>query len=521
MEPRIQYATTADGVSIAYWSIGEGLPLVDPAARDSPGATSSWSGRSPSGATGTSTSPSPSASSATTSAAPASPTATSPTLASTTQVARPRSRRRAASGSTRFALFGMLLRRAPVAIAYAAKHPERVSHLILWCALRDTSESHAQHRLHDTRSTNLLERDYDLFTETLAHTVFGWEEGESAHRLARVHAGCALARRRRARCWAVNQDHRRDAAAPVDQRADARHAPARVPGASSVDTARRLAARIPDARLLVLDGASLSPVRRRHRETSADHPRVRGRTSAAPVQRPPHAHPHEQRGARAGGLPHDHVHRHGGLHRAHAAPRRRRRRRRLVRLHNDDRPRCASTRFGGTQVKHTGDGIMASFPTASRRRRVRDRHPARVRRPQRRAPADARRRAHRHQRRRARRRGRRPLRHRRPARVARLRRAPSRARSSTSDVVRQLVAGKGFLFADRGETELRGFEDPVRLYEVRWRERQPRDRMPRSASAAFDLIIRNGTVYDGSGGEPYVADIGVTGDRIAGHRRSR
>jgi len=37
-----------------------------------------------------------------------------------------------------------------------------------------------------------------------------------------------------------------------------------------------------------------------------------------------------------------------------------------------------------------------------------------------------------------------------------------------SDVVRQLVAGKGFLFADRGETVLRGFEDPVRVYEVRW-----------------------------------------------------
>jgi class 3 adenylate cyclase len=37
-------------------------------------------------------------------------------------------------------------------------------------------------------------------------------------------------------------------------------------------------------------------------------------------------------------------------------------------------------------------------------------------------------------------------------------------------VVRQLAAGKGFLFADRGEVALRGFEDPVRLYELRWRE---------------------------------------------------
>ncbi len=39
-----------------------------------------------------------------------------------------------------------------------------------------------------------------------------------------------------------------------------------------------------------------------------------------------------------------------------------------------------------------------------------------------------------------------------------------------SNVVRELVAGKEFLFSDRGETELRGFEDPVRVYEVRWSE---------------------------------------------------
>jgi len=39
-----------------------------------------------------------------------------------------------------------------------------------------------------------------------------------------------------------------------------------------------------------------------------------------------------------------------------------------------------------------------------------------------------------------------------------------------SDVVRQLVAGKGFLFSDRGDHALKGFEDPVRVWEVRWRE---------------------------------------------------
>ncbi len=39
-----------------------------------------------------------------------------------------------------------------------------------------------------------------------------------------------------------------------------------------------------------------------------------------------------------------------------------------------------------------------------------------------------------------------------------------------SNVVRELAAGRQFLFSDRGDTALRGFEDPVRLYEVRWRE---------------------------------------------------
>lgn len=39
-----------------------------------------------------------------------------------------------------------------------------------------------------------------------------------------------------------------------------------------------------------------------------------------------------------------------------------------------------------------------------------------------------------------------------------------------SDVVRQLCAGKGFLFADRGEHVLRGFEDPVRIFDISWRD---------------------------------------------------
>ena len=39
-----------------------------------------------------------------------------------------------------------------------------------------------------------------------------------------------------------------------------------------------------------------------------------------------------------------------------------------------------------------------------------------------------------------------------------------------SNVIRELSIGKGFSFTDRGEAELRGFKEPVRLYEVEWRK---------------------------------------------------
>ncbi len=39
-----------------------------------------------------------------------------------------------------------------------------------------------------------------------------------------------------------------------------------------------------------------------------------------------------------------------------------------------------------------------------------------------------------------------------------------------SDLVRGLVAGKDYLFEDRGEAALKGFEEPVRLFGVRWQQ---------------------------------------------------
>ena len=38
------------------------------------------------------------------------------------------------------------------------------------------------------------------------------------------------------------------------------------------------------------------------------------------------------------------------------------------------------------------------------------------------------------------------------------------------EAVRHLLSGKNFVYADRGEVSLKGFEDAVRLYEVRWEQ---------------------------------------------------
>jgi class 3 adenylate cyclase len=39
-----------------------------------------------------------------------------------------------------------------------------------------------------------------------------------------------------------------------------------------------------------------------------------------------------------------------------------------------------------------------------------------------------------------------------------------------SNVVRELAKGKDFVFADRGDVTLKGFAEPVRLFEVSWRQ---------------------------------------------------
>ncbi|MEX0799898.1 MAG: adenylate/guanylate cyclase domain-containing protein [Dehalococcoidia bacterium] len=136
----------------------------------------------------------------------------------------------------------------------------------------------------------------------------------------------------------------------------------------------------------------------------------------------------------------------------------------VLRLHNTI-VREALSAHGGSEIKHTGDGIMASFVSASRavscalavQQRMESETEARPETPRVRIGLNA---------------GE-------PVAedddlfgtaVQMARRICDQAQPGTvlvSDVVRQLTVGKGFLFSGQGETVLRGFDDPVRLYEVR------------------------------------------------------
>jgi pimeloyl-ACP methyl ester carboxylesterase/DNA-binding CsgD family transcriptional regulator len=81
----------------------------------------------------------------------------------------------------RVALYGVV-NTCPVAVSYAARYPERVSHLILWCPVIDTSVHRDNPMLEAARK--VAETNWEMFSETVAHSLFGWSEGDAARRFA-------------------------------------------------------------------------------------------------------------------------------------------------------------------------------------------------------------------------------------------------------------------------------------------------------------------------------------------------
>ncbi len=250
MEPRIQYARTVDGVNIAFWAHGQGLPLVEmppfpwshlQAEWQDPGFRSwyerlseqhrliRYDGRG----SGLSDRQAPSWA----------PEAHHYDLAAVADKL----------GLERFALFGVSTS-GSLAIAYAALHPEQVSHLVLWCASARRGELSASLQ----GLEGLLNTDWPLYTETIAHAmVAGWAAPEQARRFAAIMRDATDAATFRAMLEANLDFESTDLLPGVAQPTLVLHRRgARIP---SPEAARGLAAAIPNARLALLEGDAILP----------------------------------------------------------------------------------------------------------------------------------------------------------------------------------------------------------------------------------------------------------------------
>jgi DNA-binding CsgD family transcriptional regulator len=142
-----------------------------------------------------------------------------------------------------------------IAIAFAAAHPERVSHLVLWHAYARGADMYRNPRLAAIRE--LIAKNWELFTDAVTFTNFGWTNGETARQFAEL-----------ARSAVTPEDGR--AALAAFARADLSSQLARITAptlilsreesiAPELDVARQLAADIPDARLVLIEGQGIAP----------------------------------------------------------------------------------------------------------------------------------------------------------------------------------------------------------------------------------------------------------------------
>jgi len=301
----------------------------------------------------------------------------------------------------------------------------------------------------------MRDTDWHVYSEAVAHTLLGWAEGEPAHRYAALMRECITHETMKTALAATAEF---DVSAMLPQvKAPTLVLHRRQLSWLSVDIARGLASRIPDARLALLEGDSGATFLGDTKAVlGAISQFIGGGEEAAAAAEAP-----------AGGafrtiLFTDVEGSTALTERVGDA-----KAREVLRAH-ERIVREALQAHGGSEIKHTGDGIMASFPSATwavesaiaMQRAFAEYNET----------ADE------------------------PISMciglnagepiaeekdlfgtavnmaARIAAKAEGGEILASDVVRQLVAGKGFLFSDRGEVELKGFEEPVRLYEVRWRE---------------------------------------------------
>jgi class 3 adenylate cyclase len=444
MEPRIQYAKTKDGVSIAYATIGDGYPLIYMPIPIASHVQLEWE--------------SPLRSLYEHFAAkfqlvrfdPRGIGLSDRAVDDFSLEARVGDLEAVISklGSTRFALAGHDDSGA-LAVAYAVRHPEKVSHLILVDAYSRSADQLEVPQIEGVME--LLSRDWEMFTENIAALGFGWGR-EEARQMGELLRACITQE-------AAKKLFSATPSVDVTELLSGISAPtlvmthAGVRGAT-IDLARRLASHIPQARLVVLNGTWADTAEDFVRAINEFLDEAEEATAATARQTSEHVHTilfTDMEGST------DLTQRLGDA-----------RAQNVLRTHNTI-VRDALKAHNGSETKHTGDGIMASFTSASSalaaavaiQKALADHNEGN------------------------------------PDAAIRVRiglnagepvaededlfgtavqlaaRVCDKAEPGqilVADVVQQLAAGKGFTFVDMGEASLKGFEKPVRLHEVRWHD---------------------------------------------------
>jgi class 3 adenylate cyclase/pimeloyl-ACP methyl ester carboxylesterase len=358
----------------------------------------------------------------------------------------------------RFAIFAASYS-GPMGIRYAARHPERVERLILWCTHAFHGEVvaklPAQSNSQRVAVNQLAGVDRDLFIRTYLHRAVGWTEGDIANRFVDVaHQSIDPER-----FFENLANH-----AAFDAREDlpnvlcpvlVLHRPAFV--GSHVDVAKSLASRMQNARLVPLEGDSVVPF---IGDTKAilDVCESFLAESSAPAA-----------GAGDGST---RTILYTDLE-AHAAMVQRlgdERGREVLREH-ERVIRSSLREHGGEEVKTFGDGFLASFRSTQQaircaidlQRSFETRDPVHGERPRLRVAINA---------------GE-PISeddalYGQAVTVAALiARSASGGTILAAGVVRELVAGKGFEFRSQGSSVIPGADEPIQVFEIEWREKVP------------------------------------------------
>ena len=339
----------------------------------------------------------------------------------------------------------------PLVVTYAVRHPERVSHLIL-----DDSHARTQDFMNipEIRALNQLTGQWDTFLEYLAFMLYGYGREEAAPIVEHMRA-CVSPEGAQLIFDSARGDDVSELLPMVTQPTLVVQHKGLTPQAE--ESGRELAALIPNARLVMIDGQAADDTGRIV-HAIADLLGTEHEHKAPPTAAPA---PSTASGVRTilftDLVSHTEMMSRLGDEKG----------RRVLREH-EEMTRRQLNEYGGDEVKSMGDGFMASFGSVSKAvecaialQRAFARHNET---------------------------GDEPLSVRvglnvgEPiedggdlfgATVIMAARIAAKAESGeilVANAVRELSAGKGFLFADRGDFVAKGFEEPVRVYEVRWRD---------------------------------------------------